>query len=129
LAELFRQPASFTLKVQLAVAGGIKVALDPGANLAAQCRLFLVERMLHNLSVKPLTRELLLIVQHFAVDETEPAEEMLHFILTVADQGEDGLDAVVLSRFGEVPDEFLSDSLAAIRWINADYFDPRYGPR
>jgi hypothetical protein len=53
---------------------------------------------------------------------------MLHFILTAADQCEDGLDPVVLSRFGELSDEFLSNSLAAIRWVNPDDFDPRYGP-
>ena len=34
----------------------------------------------------------------------------------------------VLRRAGELPDEFLSNSLAAMRWVNPDYFDPRYGP-
>jgi hypothetical protein len=48
--------------------------------------------------------------------KTDPAEEMLHFILTVADQREDGLDPVVFSRFGELSDEFLGNPLGAVCW-------------
>ena len=67
-------------------------------------------------------------MQHLAVNETQPAKKLLHFGLAVANQREDGFDPVVFSRFRELPDEFLSNSLAAIRWVNPDYFDPRYGP-
>ena len=63
------------------------------------------------------------------MNETLLTEKLLHLVLAVADQGKNGLDAVVFSRFGEFFDEFLSDSLAAIRGVNPDYFDPRYGPR
>jgi hypothetical protein len=56
----------------------------------------------------------------------DPAEEMLHFILTVADQREDGLDAVVFSRFGELSDEFLGNPLGAACWVDPDYFNPGY---
>jgi hypothetical protein len=66
-------------------------------------------------------------VQHLAVHETQSAEKMLHLVLAVADQSKNGLDAVVFSRFGELSDEFLGDPLAAIRRVNPDYFNPRYG--
>ena len=49
------------------------------------------------------------------MDKTEPGEEVLHLILAVADESEDGLDPMVFSRFGKLFDEFLSNSLAADR--------------
>jgi hypothetical protein len=68
-----------------------------------------------------------LIVQHLAMNETLLAEKLLHLVLAVADQGKNGLDAVVFSRFSELTDEFLGNPLGAVRWVNPDYFNPGYG--
>jgi hypothetical protein len=67
-------------------------------------------------------------VQHLAVNETQSAKKMLHLVLAVADQSKNGLNAVVFSRFGELSDEFLGDPMAAIRRVDPDSFNPRYGP-
>jgi hypothetical protein len=67
-------------------------------------------------------------MQHLAMDKTEPAKKVLHLGLVARDQGEDGLDSMVFGRVRELPDELLSYSLAAICWINADYFDPCHRP-
>jgi hypothetical protein len=61
-----------------------------------------------------------LIVQHLAMNETLLAEKLLHLVLAVADQGKNGLDAVVFSRLGELSDEFLGNPLRAVRWVNPD---------
>ena len=61
------------------------------------------------------------------MNETLLTEKLLHLVLAVADQGKNGLDAVVFGRFGELSDEFLGNPLGAICWVDPDYFNPRYG--
>ncbi len=76
---------------------------------------------------KELGWQLFLIVKHLAVNETEPAEKLLHIGLVAGNQGEDGCNAMVFGGFGEFLNKGSSHTLAAKNRIDADHLDPCHG--
>ena len=63
-------------------------------------------------------------MEHLTLNKTYLSKELLHFRTIARHESEDCLDAVVFSRFRELADELLSDSVMAIRRIDSDNFDP-----
>jgi hypothetical protein len=64
------------------------------------------------------------MMQHLAMDKTEPTKKCCISVLIARDKGKDGLNPVVFNRFqriaGRVPEQFLADDTQD----QPDYFDP-----